>query len=112
MRFGHFAFSQTVSNRSSSSSREVKWFALPLGTSRLSHFGKRCRDDGAAESACDEFRIGRSAEEEACNGGGPRSSRFGEGGDVRFGDGREKSGSRERLLALHHNITADARARR
>jgi hypothetical protein len=39
MRFGHLAFSQTVSSFNSLSNSEVNWFPLPLGTSRLSQLG-------------------------------------------------------------------------
>ena len=41
MRFGHLAFSHTVSSFSSDRSPDVKWFAFPLGTSRRNHAGKR-----------------------------------------------------------------------
>ena len=37
--------SQTVSKPSCSSTLSVKWFALPLGTSRRSHDGNRARCD-------------------------------------------------------------------
>ena len=41
MRLGHLALSQTVSSRSSSISRAVKWLPLPSGTFFLSHRGSR-----------------------------------------------------------------------
>ena len=41
MRLGHFALSQTVSSRSSSSNRAVKWLAFPFGTLCFSQRGER-----------------------------------------------------------------------
>jgi hypothetical protein len=50
MRLGHFALSQTVSNRNSSKRRAVKWFAFPFGISRFNQRGSRGESagDGAA----------------------------------------------------------------
>jgi len=43
MRLGQRAWSQTVSKPNFSTTRAVKWSALPLGTSRRNHAGSRAR---------------------------------------------------------------------
>ncbi len=41
MRFGHLAFSHTVSKFNSERMLDVRWFAFPLGTSRRNQEGSR-----------------------------------------------------------------------